>query len=48
MKSLPLYLTNTKDREIFKNEGSFLYYDLDKEDEMISIEPVLLNEVTTF
>lgn len=48
MKSLPLYLTNSTEVDLFKNEGSFLYYDLDKEDEMISMEPALLNEVTTF
>lgn len=48
LKTLPLYLTNTTDRELFKNEGSILYYDLNKEAEMIQMEPTLLNEVTTF
>lgn len=48
VKSLPLYLTNSNHRELFKNECSFLYYDLNKENEMIKLESVLLNEVTTF
>lgn len=48
IKSLPLYLTNSGETELFRNEGSFIYYDLDKEDELIELEPTLLNEVTTF
>ena len=47
-KELPLYVTNSKDTELFKNEGSFLYYSLDDEEKLVSIEPELLNEVTTF
>lgn len=47
-KGLPLYITNTKDTELFKNEGSFLYYPLDDEEKLVSLEPELLNEVTTF
>lgn len=48
IKSLPLYLTNSDETELFRNEGSFIYYDLDKEDELIELEPTLLNEVTVF
>lgn len=47
-KELPLYLTNSKDITLFQNAGSFIYYDLDKEQEMIAIEPQLLNEVSVF
>lgn len=47
-KELPLYITNTRDAEIFRNQGAFLYYDLDKEQELIDMEPLLLNEVTVF
>lgn len=47
-KELPLYVTNSKDTELFKNEGSFLYYSIDDEEKLVSIEPELLNEVTTF
>ena len=47
-KVLPLYLTNSKDTTLFQNEGSFIYYDLDREQDMISLEPQLLSEVTVF
>lgn len=47
-KELPLYLTNSNDITLFQNEGSFIYYDLDKEQEMIDIEPQLLSRVTVF
>lgn len=47
-KELPLYLTNTNDIALFQNEGSFIYYDLDKEQEMINIDPQLLSDVTIF
>lgn len=48
IKSLPLYLTNSNESELFSNSGSIIYYDLDKENDMIQLEPTLLNEVTTF
>lgn len=48
LKKLPIYVTNSLDSQFFKNEGSILHYELDKEQEMISLEPSLLNEVTTF
>lgn len=48
IKSLPLYLTNSDETELFRSEGSFIYYDLDKEDELIELEPTLLHEVTIF
>ena len=47
-KRLPLYITNTKDTELFKNDGSFLYYPLDLENELVNLESELLQEVTTF
>ena len=47
MKELPLYLINTRDTELFKNEGAFLYYDLEKESEMIGLEAELLKDVIT-
>lgn len=47
-KELPLYVTNTKDTELFKNAGSFLYYSIDAEKDLIGMESELLNEVTTF
>ena len=48
VKTLPVYLTNSKEIELFRNEGSFLYYNLDRENELIELEPTLLNEVMTF
>ena len=33
---------------LFQNEGSFIYYDLDREQDMISLEHQLLSEVTLF
>lgn len=48
LKSLPLYLTNSNETELFRNSGSIIYYDLDKENDLIQLEPTLLNEVTTF
>lgn len=48
VKSLPIYLTNSREIELFRNVGSFLYYDLDQEDSLIDLEPSLLHEVTTF
>lgn len=48
MKTLPIYLTNSQEIELFRNEGSFLYYNLEQEDSLISLEPTLLNEVITF
>ena len=47
-KVLPLYITNTRDTELFRNEGTILYYDLDSENDLIDLEPHLLNEVTVF
>lgn len=47
-KKLPLYLTNSMDTTLFQDEGSFMYYDLDKEQDMIRLEPQLLSEVTVF
>lgn len=46
-KQLPLYLTNTRDTQLFKNEAAFLYYDLGKERELIELEDELLNDVIT-
>lgn len=48
IKTLPLYILNSSTSNFFKYEGSFLYYDLDKEDALIELEPQLLNEVITF
>lgn len=47
MKQLPLYLINTRDTQLFKNEAAFFYYDLEKESEMIELEAELLNDVIT-
>ena len=47
-KNLPLYIIHSADADIFKFDGSFAYYELDKENEMIALEPTLLNEVTSF
>ena len=48
IKKLPIYLTNSIQLLPFQNEGSILYYDLAMEQELIALEPTLLNEVTTF
>lgn len=48
LKTLPLYILPAPTNDLFKNEGSVLYYDLDKENELIKLEPNLLGEVTTF
>ena len=48
IKKLPIYLTNSIQLFPFQNEGSVLYYDLAKEQELIALEPTLLNEVTVF
>ena len=48
IKKLPIFLTNSTQSLPFQNEGSILYYDLNKEQELIELEPTLLNEVTIF
>ena len=48
IKKLPIYLTNSIQLLPFQNEGSILYYDLAMEQDLIALEPTLLNEVTTF
>ena len=47
IKTLPVYLTNSKKTELFHNDCT-LCYELDKEDELIRLEPALLNEVIAF
>lgn len=48
IKKLPIYLTNSTLSLPFQNECSILYYDLAMEQNLIALEPTLLNEVTTF
>ena len=48
IKKLPIFLTNSTQSLPFQNEGSILYYDLNREQELIELEPTLLNEVTIF
>jgi len=48
-KILPLYLTNSNETDCFRYDGcSVINYELDREEELIKLEPKLLNEVTFF